>query len=87
MVPSSINVTLSLATFLPRSSENTDKCGATDVASSPCPHASWNITAPNPGAITTGNSPPLNSCASNFSIVVLASLVILFSLSYKSSIS
>ena len=87
IVPSSISVTLSEAIFLPKSSENTDTFGATDVASKPCPQASWKITAPKPGAITTGSSPPLKSIASNFSTAVLAASVIFSSTLNSSSIS
>ena len=81
IVPSSINVTLVVAICFPKSSEKTDKCGATAVASKPCPQASWNITAPNPGAITTGNSPPLKSTASSFSTAVLETFNVSFSMS------
>ena len=71
IVPSSIRVTFELAIFFPKSSLKTDIWGAIEVASNPWPHASWNITAPKPGAIITGISPPFIFIASNFFIALL----------------
>ena len=53
IVPSSIAVILEDAICSPNLPVNTEFPLATDVASNECPHASWNITPPNPLSIAT----------------------------------
>ena len=57
IVPSSIAVTKLEAIFWPILLQYIEVPLATEVASRPCPHASWKITPPNPLSIITGNLP------------------------------
>ena len=57
MVPSSMAVTQGAAICCPSLPAKTDVPGATLVASSAWPQASWKMTPPKPPAMTTGISP------------------------------
>ena len=57
MVPSSMAVTQSAATFWPNFPQNSLLPTATEVASREWPQASWKITPPKPLSITTGMVP------------------------------
>ena len=50
-------VTIGFATCSPSLLAKTDSPFATELASKPCPQASWKITPPNPLSITTGIFP------------------------------
>ena len=67
IVPSSTAFTIGEAICVPSFSEKTESFLETDVASSECPQASWKITPPFPGPITTVIFPLGQSAA--FSIV------------------
>ena len=71
IVPSSIIVTPSLATFFPTKSWNTEVFFLLKSPSSPCPTASWIKIAGQPGPKTTFISPAGEALLSKFVVAIL----------------